>query len=228
MRSMPLNYHSENPKRHPKSVRLKSICESVTMFVTVVLLCTGVASAYVHMNIPNISTTDNNDPKLYTDSMHHTHVIKPFKVPSLDENLKTITHHLFKDKLVRLAVISPEDPMNEFSLRKILPMIELASNHVTDPQNGYLPGWSIEVDYRDSNCSSIEGPLAAFEFYINDKAGGLMFLFYFRRRCAFDLVLYKFIINLDLFDKNFINAEVFRRSCIKILNLGFIKVILKA
>ncbi|CAG9793364.1 unnamed protein product [Diatraea saccharalis] len=40
---------------------------------------------------------------------------------------------------------------------------------VTMP-DGPLPGWKILVDYRDTACSSMEGPLAAFEFYINGSA----------------------------------------------------------
>lgn len=193
MYSKSFKYHSENPTRHPKSVRFKSKCETVTMFLMVVLLCAKMASAYEHVNIPNNSVSDNNVTKSYTDNIPQTDVMKPFIVPAVNFSLKTVTHYPYKDKLVRLAVISPDDPTNELSLRKILPMIELASNHVTDPQSGYLPGWKIEVDYRDSNCSSIDGALAAFEFYINDKAGGLFFfLLVLYYRGAFVLVLCAF------------------------------------
>ncbi|KAJ2954872.1 hypothetical protein O0L34_g3193 [Tuta absoluta] len=41
---------------------------------------------------------------------------------------------------------------------------------VTDLSKGPLPGWTILVDYRDTECSSAAGPLAAFEFYINGSA----------------------------------------------------------
>ncbi|CAH2054244.1 unnamed protein product, partial [Iphiclides podalirius] len=37
-------------------------------------------------------------------------------------------------------------------------------------QDGPLPGWKILVDYRDTRCSSVDGPLAAFEFYVNGSA----------------------------------------------------------
>lgn len=72
---------------------------------------------------------------------------------------------------VRLAVIAPSDPKHDQSLVKILPSIQLAVRAVSDFLTGTLPGWEIQVDYRDSNCSSTYGPLAAFEFYINKSAG---------------------------------------------------------
>lgn len=76
---------------------------------------------------------------------------------------------------VRLAVIAPSDPKHDQSLVKILPSILLAVRAVKDDATGTLRGWDIQVDYRDSNCSSVYGPLAAFEFYINKSAGEYYF-----------------------------------------------------
>lgn len=73
--------------------------------------------------------------------------------------------------IVQLAVIAPSDPNHEQALSKILPSIYLAVRSVSHPENGILPGWDIRVDYRDSNCSSTLGPLAAVEFYINKSVG---------------------------------------------------------
>lgn len=73
-------------------------------------------------------------------------------------------------KEVRLAVIVPGDPRHEQSLQRVLPAILLAVKYVSSPR-GPLPGWDIKVDSRDSNCSSIKGPLYAFEFYTNKTAG---------------------------------------------------------
>lgn len=73
--------------------------------------------------------------------------------------------------VVRLAVIAPTDPKHEQALPKILPSIYLAVRAVSHPQTGILPGWDIQVKYRDSNCSSTVGPLAAVEFYINESVG---------------------------------------------------------
>lgn len=73
--------------------------------------------------------------------------------------------------LVRLAVIAPADHEHEQSLYLVLPAVEVAVRKVSDNETGYLPGWDIRVDHRDSRCSSTYGPLAAFEFYINKSAG---------------------------------------------------------
>ncbi|KAK2579333.1 hypothetical protein KPH14_008285 [Odynerus spinipes] len=71
---------------------------------------------------------------------------------------------------VKLAVIAPGDPHHEQSLPRVLPAVLLAVRAVSSAK-GPLPGWNIKVDHRDSRCSSTYGPLAAFEFYINQTAG---------------------------------------------------------
>ncbi|XP_015592170.1 atrial natriuretic peptide receptor 1 isoform X4 [Cephus cinctus] len=71
--------------------------------------------------------------------------------------------------VVRLAVIAPGDPHHEQGLPRVLPAVSLAVRAVSSPR-GPLPGWTIKVDHRDSQCSSTYGPLAAFEFYINRTA----------------------------------------------------------
>ncbi|XP_070155765.1 atrial natriuretic peptide receptor 1 isoform X1 [Polyergus mexicanus] len=74
---------------------------------------------------------------------------------------------------VKLAVIAPGDPHHEQSLPRVLPAVLLAVRYVSSPK-GPLPGWSIKVDHRDSHCSSTYGPLAAFEFYINQTADAFL------------------------------------------------------
>ncbi|KAL0269379.1 UNVERIFIED_CONTAM: hypothetical protein PYX00_007135 [Menopon gallinae] len=73
--------------------------------------------------------------------------------------------------VLRLAVIAPIDADHDQSLRKILPAIRFAVDAVTNPATGTLPGWDIQVNYMDSNCSSIYGPLAAVEIYMRGIAG---------------------------------------------------------
>lgn len=73
--------------------------------------------------------------------------------------------------VLRLAVIAPIDADHDQSLRKILPAIRFAVDAVTHPSTGTLPGWDIQVNYMDSNCSSIYGPLAAVEIYMRGIAG---------------------------------------------------------
>ncbi|XP_018348544.1 PREDICTED: atrial natriuretic peptide receptor 1-like isoform X2 [Trachymyrmex septentrionalis] len=74
---------------------------------------------------------------------------------------------------VKLAVIAPGDPHHEQSLQRVLPAVLLAVKYVSSPR-GPLPGWNIKVDYRDSYCSSTYGPLAAFDFYINQTADAFL------------------------------------------------------
>jgi hypothetical protein len=77
--------------------------------------------------------------------------------------------------VVKLAVIAPADPRHEQSLPRLLPAVLMAVRAVSAPR-GSLPGWRIEVEHRDSQCSSTYGPLAAFDFYINRTAGSRLSL----------------------------------------------------
>lgn len=111
----------------------------------------------------------------YDDSMAvgypHDLVSKPYYVKKTNFNLRPERHE-FHRKIVKLGVLLPADPNQVFSLVKVLPILEMAVPAVTKP-DGPLPGWKILVDYRDTGCSSVEGPLAAFEFYVNGSAGKL-------------------------------------------------------
>lgn len=73
-------------------------------------------------------------------------------------------------KVLRLAVLAPSDPDHQFSLSKILPAITLAARTIERP-GGALAGWRVQIVDRDSKCSSIHGPLEAFDLY-NNKAIG--------------------------------------------------------
>jgi len=75
------------------------------------------------------------------------------------------------NRTLKLAVIAPKSTDHELHLGLILPAIELAIRAVSNPVTGILPGWDITMAYRDSNCSSTTGPLAAFGFYTNRTAG---------------------------------------------------------
>ena len=78
------------------------------------------------------------------------------------------------DRYLRAAVIAPSDPDHRFSLKKILPAITLAARTIEENGRhgrGPLPGWKIHIVDRDSKCSSVYGPLEAFDLY-NNKAIG--------------------------------------------------------
>ncbi|GBM72578.1 Atrial natriuretic peptide receptor 3 [Araneus ventricosus] len=61
---------------------------------------------------------------------------------------------------VRLAVLAPDDDSLPFSLHKILPAVLYAVRTLL--RQGGRP---MEVLYRDTQCSSTYGPLAAFSLY---------------------------------------------------------------
>lgn len=69
---------------------------------------------------------------------------------------------------VRLGVIAPNDTTgNEHTLQQVLPPVRLAIKAVSDPLTGILPGWKFQLEYRNSNCSSTTGALAAVELHKN-------------------------------------------------------------
>lgn len=112
-------------------------------------------------------------PRYYDDTRAigypHDLASNPYYVKNINFNLRP-ERHQFDEKIVKLGVLLPADPNQVFSLVKVLPILEMAVPAVTKP-DGPLPGWKILVDYRDTRCSSVEGPLAAFEFYVNGSAG---------------------------------------------------------
>lgn len=69
---------------------------------------------------------------------------------------------------VRLGVIAPNDTIsNDHTLQQVLPPVRLAIKAVSDPVTGILPGWKFQLEYRNSNCSSTTGALAAVELHKN-------------------------------------------------------------
>jgi Receptor family ligand binding region len=84
----------------------------------------------------------------------------------IKENLSgTIERHYQKQtKTVRFAVLLPQTSQDNRIMSAVLPSIELAARKVV--QNGnLLSNFQIEIDYKDTKCSSTFGPLAAFDLY---------------------------------------------------------------
>ena len=92
--------------------------------------------------------------------------LKPVKVT---ENL--LSHSNDKSRKLRIAVLGPFDDEMAYSINKTLPAILLATRTLeSDSQKNpdkWLGGWEhgVQILYRDTNCSSTLGPLAAFDFY---------------------------------------------------------------
>lgn len=69
---------------------------------------------------------------------------------------------------VRLVVLGPANDTLPYSLHKILPAILYATRRLEASRS--LIQVPFEVVYRDTQCSSTFGPLAAFEFYTSGAA----------------------------------------------------------
>lgn len=86
-------------------------------------------------------------------------------------------------KVIRLAVLAPNDPEHQFSLYKILPAIHLAARTIerssSGNSSGPLSGWRIQIVNRDSKCSSIYGPLEAIDLYNSKSIGTILFCLFF-------------------------------------------------
>ena len=70
-------------------------------------------------------------------------------------------------KKVRIASILPNDNSRMFSIAKSSPAIQIAIEKVKN--QSLLPNHDLIVKYTDSKCSSKWGPLAAFDFYMNEE-----------------------------------------------------------
>lgn len=68
------------------------------------------------------------------------------------------------------GVLLPSNMPDRGGSPAVLPAMELAVKKVKAP-GGILEGWDITMEYRDTQCSSVYGPLAAFELYTKQKPG---------------------------------------------------------
>ncbi|BFZ09027.1 hypothetical protein BsWGS_12066 [Bradybaena similaris] len=70
---------------------------------------------------------------------------------------------------VMFAVLLPDDNIRPFSMRKVLPAIQIAVEKVRSP-SGLLPGFEIEINYADSKCSGADAMNEAINFYVRNKS----------------------------------------------------------
>ncbi|XP_058821835.1 atrial natriuretic peptide receptor 1 isoform X1 [Topomyia yanbarensis] len=73
---------------------------------------------------------------------------------------------------IKFAILLPEKPRGGRpdirTLSTVRPIIEMATKVVTGP-GGVLRNVKIEIDYRDTQCSSTYGALGAFDIFLNRK-----------------------------------------------------------
>ena len=79
--------------------------------------------------------------------------------------LKKVSDNL--PKKIRIASILPNDNSRMFSIAKSSPAIQIAIEKVKN--QSLLPNHDLIVKYTDSKCSGKWGPLAAFNFYMNEE-----------------------------------------------------------
>lgn len=91
-------------------------------------------------------------------------------VKKITNNILNHVNSTSKDR-IRIVVLGPADESHPYSLNKILPAILYAvrtlEQECLSGRKVLLGGWEngVEVLYRDTQCSSTLGPLAAFDFY---------------------------------------------------------------
>lgn len=106
---------------------------------------------------------------LESESENHTVVIS--QSPSDECKTATTTIRTVREKKeLFFGVLLPSNMRDHGGSPGVLPAMELAVNKITAP-GGILEGWHITMEYRDTQCSSVYGPLAAFELYTKQKPG---------------------------------------------------------
>ncbi|XP_053658812.1 atrial natriuretic peptide receptor 2 [Anopheles marshallii] len=76
-----------------------------------------------------------------------------------------------RGNFVKFAILLPEQPSKRRDVRilsTVLPVIEMATRKVTAP-GGLLQNLRIEIDHRDTQCSSTFGALGAFDIFLTRK-----------------------------------------------------------
>lgn len=68
-----------------------------------------------------------------------------------------------KKSVLYLVVLLANDDARLPSLNKVRPAIKLAADRIAETQ--LLPGYSLQLSFRDSSCSSVHAPYAAVEAY---------------------------------------------------------------
>lgn len=103
-----------------------------------------------------------------TNSENHTVVINQ---PS-DVECKTVrtVQTVRAKKELFFGLLLPSNMPDRGGSPAVLPAMELAFQKINST-GGILEGWHITMEYRDTQCSSVYGPLAAFELYTKQKPG---------------------------------------------------------
>lgn len=86
-----------------------------------------------------------------------------------DISIPTVTR---KNLLFGVLLPSDEYMPDGPTMKGVLPAMMLAIDNIVAP-DGILPGFNISLEYRDTQCSSTLGPLAAFDIINRGRRPGL-------------------------------------------------------
>ncbi|XP_037036994.1 atrial natriuretic peptide receptor 1-like isoform X1 [Bradysia coprophila] len=100
-----------------------------------------------------------------SESENHTVVINQ---PSDECKTVTTVRKVREKRELFFGLLLPSNMPDRGGSPAVLPAMELAVKKVRAP-GGILEGWDITMEYRDTQCSSVYGPLAAFELYTKQK-----------------------------------------------------------
>lgn len=100
-----------------------------------------------------------------TESENHTVIINQ------PDECKTV-RKVRENKELFFGLLLPSNMPDRGGSPAVLTAMDLAVNKIKGP-GAMLEGWKITWEYRDTQCSSVYGPLAAFELYTKQKPGFL-------------------------------------------------------
>lgn len=120
------------------------------------------SSPVVHHIVENITFDGASEGPSTSTRLSYHH--KKTAVRSASDN--------YHEHNLMFAILLPEKPEDGDSriLSTVRPVIEMATNLITGPQ-GILRNIKIEIDYRDTQCSSTYGVIRTFEMVVKREPG---------------------------------------------------------
>lgn len=144
--------------------------------------CIYIASFLVYMDLFIISKGDsltshyNNSSSVQIshtnmDSRNRRQItLKHSNDNQIDENIIFPKTQKVRKKELFFGILLPFKEADRGGNPAIIPAIQLAIDKVT-AKHGILNGFNVTLAIRDTECSSVYGPLAAFDLYTKRKPG---------------------------------------------------------
>ena len=135
-------------------------------------------------SIPNVRWTlvdnfnfRNNSYFMHWHPRRHPHLINETLFPSISggsttEDANNQRQHF---RPIHIVVLAPLQSTEEYGLHRIMPAIVAAVRFIEEEsrksKGSIYRGWEhgAQIDFVDTKCSSVIGPLAAFDYYIRNK-----------------------------------------------------------